>query len=136
MKRIMYLLVVASVAIGIASCSQKQEETPKWEYKTLVVEARPYNDFAIPMISYPQARLDTLGSQGWELVDVYTIVETVHPNFGDSKYVTGLQPNTRLNRVNYVFKRRVREGNKTESHFEIYEEQTEVVEAVATEAVE
>lgn len=136
MKKLIYLLFAIIIAIGIASCSQKQEETPKWEYKTLVVEARPYNDFAVPMISYPQERLDTLGSQGWELVDVYTIVETVHPNFGDSKYVTGLQPNTRLNRVNYVFKRRVHDGNKTESHFERYEEQTAVVEAEPVEVAE
>lgn len=136
MKKLFYLLMSLTVTIGIASCSQKQEEIQKWEYKTLVVEARPYDDFAIPMISYPQARLDTLGAQGWELVNVYTIVETVHPNFGDSKYVTGLQPNTRLNSVNYVFKRPVKEGNRSENNFERYEEQTEVVETVAAEAAE
>ena len=41
-----------------------------------------------------------------ELVDVYTIEETVHPNFGNEEYVTGLRENTRTASINYVFKRR------------------------------
>ena len=48
---------------------------------------------------------DTLGSKGQELVDVYTEMETVHPNFGNDKYVSGLQPNMRTSNVIYVFKR-------------------------------
>lgn len=51
------------------------------------------------------SQLNEMGSQGWELVDVYTMTETIHPNFGNSSYVTGLQPNVRTSEVAFVFKR-------------------------------
>lgn len=69
-----------------------------------------YSDFWARSIDVPQAEMDTLGAHGWELVDVYTRIETVHPNFGNEKYVTGLQANTRTAAVCYVFKRPLREG--------------------------
>jgi len=40
-----------------------------------------------------------------ELVDSYLEMETVHPNFGDSRYVTGLQPNVRPQRLVLIFER-------------------------------
>lgn len=50
--------------------------------------------------------LNMFGIDGWELVDVYTIVETSFPNFGSEEYVTGIRENTQTSSVNYVFKRR------------------------------
>lgn len=113
MKKVFYFIVAAFVALGLASCSkEKKEEGPqKWEYKTLIVYTYSVSDYFNPIIFYPKDRLDELGTEGWELVNVYTTIETAHPNFGDAKYVTGLQPNTRDNSVNYVFKRPVMKGN-------------------------
>jgi hypothetical protein len=45
-----------------------------------------------------------LGNEGWKLVDVFEIIEIVHPNFGNDDYVTGLQPNVRTSTVNFVLK--------------------------------
>jgi len=38
-------------------------------------------------------------------VDTVTEIETVHPNFGDEQYVTGLQPNVRQRSVTLIFKK-------------------------------
>lgn len=120
MKKIFYFIVAAFVALVVSSCSkEKKEEGPqKWEYKTLVVFTYSNNDFSRSSFAYTPDKLDELGNEGWELVDVYTLIETVHPNFGDSKYVTGLQPNTRDYSINYVFKRPCMEGNVESDHTE------------------
>ena len=110
MKKLVYILVTFVVALGIASCSKEKEEQQKWEYKTLTVWGDSYSDFWGRNIDVPQIEMDTLGAHGWELVDVYTRIETVHPNFGNDKYVTGLQANTRTAAVCYVFKRPLKEG--------------------------
>lgn len=49
--------------------------------------------------------LNKLGSEGWLLVISYLELETAYPNFGDYKYVTGLQPNIRPQRAILLFKR-------------------------------
>lgn len=74
-----------------------------------------FSDFSPKSVNVPHAKLDSLGADGWELTDVYTTVETVHPNFGNAQYVTGLQPNTRTAEVYYVFKRPVVAGDTTKS---------------------
>ncbi|MDE5829276.1 MAG: hypothetical protein K2H48_04720 [Duncaniella sp.] len=107
MKNIISLFVVFVLASAISSCSKDNDELQKWEYKTLAARVTEVNDFWANYIAVPQAEMDTLGAQGWELVDVYTKIETVHPNFGNKQYVTGLQPNTRTQGVYYVFKRKV-----------------------------
>lgn len=108
MKKLIFLLVVASMALGITSCSKKQEESQKWEYKTLISWAElpsQFDYFSNTSIPVPEEEMNKLGEDGWELVSVYTRIQTVHPNFGNDKYVTGLQPNTRTHGVFYVFKR-------------------------------
>jgi hypothetical protein len=107
MKKLIYILVAVMVVLRAASCSKKEEGRQKWEYKTLVASGLDLGLFSSRPDNIPHAALDTLGMAGWELVDVYTRTETVHPNFGDSKYVTGLQPNSRTAEVYYVFKRPV-----------------------------
>lgn len=133
MNKLLYFLMVAFLTLGIVSCSDRQEETQKWEYKTLIVYGSLNGDFYSRTHPVPVEKLDTIGSQGWELVDVYTKIETVHPNFGNAQYVTGLQPNTRTSCIHYVFKRPVKNGDQkdTRKHLEMVlaDENSEVVEA-------
>ncbi|MDD4760950.1 MAG: hypothetical protein PHU66_09100 [Bacteroidaceae bacterium] len=83
--------------------------TDKWEYKTITIngeEKENSSDFRAIDFEIPDSTLNVYGNQGWELAGIYTNIETVHPNFGDSRYVTGIQPNTRTLSVNYVLKRK------------------------------
>ena len=52
-----------------------------------------------------EERLDMLGLEGWEVVGSYLEMETAYPNFGDSNYVTGIQPNVRPQKVVVILKR-------------------------------
>lgn len=137
MKKLIYTIVTFAVALGIASCSTEKEGQQKWEYKTLTVWGDSYSDFYGRSIDVPQAQMDTLGAHGWELVDVYTRIETVHPNFGNDQYVTGLQANTRTAAVCYVFKRPLREGSERDKKKNKAECDTVVaVEEVAVEVAD
>ena len=75
-------LILACAALGtLTACNGTDSGKPvQWEYKQVAAE-------------------------GWELVACYDSIETVFPNFGDDKYVTGLQPNVRTSTVFFVFKR-------------------------------
>ncbi len=81
----------------------------KWEYKTITitgVEQKARADFLENSFFMSDKDMNELGTEGWELVDVYEKLETVHPNFGDDRYTTGIQPNVRTSEINFVFKRR------------------------------
>ena len=96
-------IIAFACVIALASCSQK------WEYKTVTVSGEKFEtmeDFLPKTFDIPDSTLSALGNEGWELVDIYTQTETVHPNFGNSQYVTGIQPNVRTSEVNFVFKRK------------------------------
>lgn len=95
------------MTILLSSCGEK-----KWEYKTVQVDGKEEFEFLDKFSSkdiYPTGKLNSMGEEGWELVEAYPITETVFPNFGDEKYVTGLQPNVRTKAVQYVFKREKKE---------------------------
>jgi hypothetical protein len=82
---------------------------PKWEYYSTCDEGSVESEFKSKYFSNGYSGtvdLDVAGSGGWELVDVYELTETAHPNFGNDEYVTGIQPNVRTEQVCYVFKRR------------------------------
>lgn len=130
MKNLIYIFLVTVVALGISSCNKK-EEPQKWEYKTIEVWGDNYGKFSARTQPIPKADLDALGAHGWELVSVYTLTETVHPNFGNEQYVTGLQPNTRTSAVCYVFKRPITETSEKN----VNAADSVAVEEVATEAV-
>lgn len=103
-KLFCFIFVAITMTMGFISCSKK-EKLQKWEYKTFITWGIDLGKFSALYIPIPQEEMDSLGSQGWELVDVYTRVGTVHPNYGSEEYVTGLQPNVRTTGVFYVFKR-------------------------------
>lgn len=136
MKKLFYLFVVVSMVFGTASCSKKEEaqkeKVQKWEYKIISewgIDRGSFDSKALPL---PEEELNKLGDEGWELVDVYTRIETVHPNFGNKEYVIGLQPNTRTEAVIYVLKRPKKEVNNDVNEVETteIEEQVEVVEEI------
>ena len=99
MKKVFILL---AIVITIASCSVKSN----WEYKIVTVDGESKSDFDPNSFAVSSDDLNLFGVEGWELVNVYTIDGTVHPNFGNSEYVTGIRENTRTESVNFVFKRK------------------------------
>lgn len=101
-----FIFIIALLLIGCQS-------NGKWEYKVLPV-SRDINLIVERESLYPStitpndSLLNALGLEGWELVSSYLEMETTHPNFGDSKYVTGLQPNVRPQRAILIFKRHLK----------------------------
>ena len=87
--------------------------TPKWEYKVVYIEATEtftYLEYEQnpSNIELTDAMINEYGLNGWELADSYLEMETVHPNYGDNQYVTGLQPNVRPQRLVLIFKKELK----------------------------
>lgn len=85
---------------------------PRYEYKVIKIAAdrksRTGEEALEPTsIHVDEKELASLGSQGWEIVATYLEVETAYPNFGDSKYVTGLQTNVRPQRLVVILRHRI-----------------------------
>lgn len=93
-------LIIALSILCLTGC------TTQWEYKIVTVDNSTDSDFRESNFKVTSSDLDLFGVDGWELVNVYTITQTQHPNFGDDKYVTGIRENTRTESVNFVFKRK------------------------------
>lgn len=93
------ILFGCALALMLSACGDK------WEYKRVEVSGIAVSELSSDVILDPTDELNKLGEEGWELVTSYTEVETVHPNFGNDKYVTGLQPNTRTSSVCFILKR-------------------------------
>lgn len=92
-------------AITLISCGPKEQV---WEYKVVKVagkDAERKADYGSLVYGDQTSMLNKMGKDGWELVDIYTEVATAFPNFGNSKYVTGIRENVRTSVVNFVFKR-------------------------------
>jgi len=86
--------------------------SPKYEYKTLEFYGKSPSRsgsgaFKYSSIDVDEEQLDDLGAKGWAVVTSYLEMETAWANFGSSKYVTGLQPNVRPQRLVVVLQRRV-----------------------------
>lgn len=104
MKRIILFCLVA-LSMILASC----DVNTKWEYKVVNIAGVEgfRGNFDGMSFNDPTGQLNNLGKEGWEVVTAYTEENTVHPNFGNSEYVTGLQPNTRTAVVNIILKRKL-----------------------------
>jgi hypothetical protein len=105
MKNAVFILAV----LLFISCSSKWENETKWEYKTISIKGEELESFGKQRANYfkvSDTELNSLGNDGWELTGMYEKIETVHPNFGDDRYVTGMQPNVRTSEINFVFKRK------------------------------
>ena len=90
----------------------KQLSSSKYEFKTLEVygsgpKRTGSGAFKFTSITLDASQLNTLGAKGWEVVGTYLEMETAWPNFGSAKYVTGIQPNVRTQRVVMVLQRRL-----------------------------
>ena len=115
MKKVFFLLLCAML---FSACAPTQKEQTKWEYKTLKVVGKENDNSYIggqflPLLFGDQTRtLNELGQDGWELVSTYSEIETVHTNFGNSDYVTGIRENTRTCVVYFVFKRPITNSNQ------------------------
>jgi hypothetical protein len=94
--------LIAILGLGISSCKSN------WEYKVVTVKGieKEVSKFDPNKFEVTDENLNLFGKDGWELVDIYETTETVHPNFGNDQYVSGLQPNVRTSEINFVFKRK------------------------------
>jgi len=84
--------------------------TTLWEYKTIRIYGSGYSRegseaFRYSSIFVSEDELNKLGNEGWELVSTVLEMETAFPNFGNSSYVAGIQPNIRPQCLICVFKR-------------------------------
>lgn len=89
--------------------SQDNEEVKMvWEYKEVVSYGdNIVKDYRDKSFSNKLKELNDLGQEGWELVGVYSTIETVFPNFGNEGYHTGMKSNTRTSKIVYLLKRQV-----------------------------
>jgi hypothetical protein len=97
--------IILITVLGLLSFSC----TSKWEYKTVSVkgeEQESLEKFQANTFDVSDESLNLFGKDGWELVGIYEKTETVHPNFGNDQYVSGIQPNVRTSEINFVFKRK------------------------------
>lgn len=110
MRQVTALVVGLLMACLLTGCGVQ-----KWEYTYYAVpapsmpgsnlDARVFFPDSANPDNEPIKGLNGLGNEGWEVVGVVSTLETVHPNFGNSDYVTGLQPNTRTREVVLLLKR-------------------------------
>jgi hypothetical protein len=103
------LLGLAVVGIFLNAILQLAQPTDApattWEYKTVEVPASSAEESSTRKVNLDLPELNSLGAQGWEVAGTWLEQETVHPNFGKSEYVTGLQPNVRPSRLVVLLKR-------------------------------
>jgi len=91
----------------------------KWEYtyvdiiaesnSSAIAMGAEYEKMSFKTIPDIDEELSIMGKRGWELVGIAVEHETVHPNFGENqKVVTGIQPNTRPQKMICILKRPLR----------------------------
>jgi len=100
------LIILLFCILVLLGCHSNE----KWEYKVLTISNQGYDRdghdaLKATKASPSESDLNKLGAEGWELVASYLEIETAYPNFGDAKYVTGIQPNIRPQSAVLIFKR-------------------------------
>ena len=108
-RQAIVLLGLALLLLLQFACTSRRT---RWEYKVVPITAASSSltgSAALKgtTLTPSEEHLQALGKEGWELATSYLEMETVWPNFGNDKYVTGLQPNVRPQRLVLVFKRPV-----------------------------
>jgi len=111
------LLLLAVAAVGLAAYGLFRP-APKYAYKVVSVQAQFSQDpqasaydkenaakLVSTSVDIKDEQLAVLGQEGWELVGTFLEVETTHPNYGNSQYVTGLQANVRPQKAVLLFKK-------------------------------
>jgi hypothetical protein len=111
------VLAVLQLARTEANASASELRTlllePRYEYKVVVLLAggnlsRTGADaMKASSVEVDDKELSKLGAQGWELVGSFLENETAYPNFGNDKYVTGLQTNVRPQRLVLLLRHRI-----------------------------
>ena len=128
-KSLVTLILLALAVLGIGASvvvqvlSWQDANAQAAELRTVMLEARyEYKVVAVAsnasgrtgedamkaaMVTIDEKELTRLGNQGWEIVTSFIEVETAYPNFGDAKYVTGLQTNVRPQRLILILRHRI-----------------------------
>jgi hypothetical protein len=106
------LLLALLLILTFWNSLKAEAVTPRFEYKVLEFMTESNERTGTGALKYSsiivsQDQLAALGNEGWELVSNFVENETAFPNFGDSQYVTGIQPNIRPQRAVLLFKRRI-----------------------------
>lgn len=104
----LFILLTGLVACGGDSSKGK---ATKWEYRTVTLAGYAEDEFSAKVTIPDSTEMNQLGEEGWELVSAYELLETTHPNYGNEKYVTGLQANVRTGGVVFIYKRPKQEAN-------------------------
>lgn len=96
--------------LTVSNITGLKDDDKKWEYKVVYLESTEIeeyieSDFNPKEVKLHESMINSYGENGWELVDTYLEMETSHPNYGNSDYVTGLQPNVRPQRLVLIFKK-------------------------------
>jgi hypothetical protein len=109
--KITTVILLLGIIISILVVSNNKNVGQDWEYKVVTTFPDVSSDRTgdgsglYAHIEPSEAMLNQMGQEGWELVTSYLEMETAYPNFGDSQYVTGIQPNIRPQAVVLIFKR-------------------------------
>lgn len=108
-----YVLIAIVGLIFLLFAWSSFKRQPRFEYKVIEFmassnERTGTGALAYSSVSISEAQLAEMGADGWELVDTMLEMETAYPNFGDTDYVTGIQPNIRPQRAILYFKRQIK----------------------------
>ena len=79
---------------------------PVYEYKVATVKST-YSSKHEAIIAEVDLHKILARYSDWELIETITEIATEHPNFGNSEYVTGLQPDVRTQQVKLIFRRKI-----------------------------
>ena len=123
MRKILLLFLLAPVlawgqqkTVGQKPITQPTNKQIKWEYFIYKVNPTPrdyeadyisgnYEDKEANFFNPDINVMDSLGCEGWELVNTYTELYTLYPNFGQEGYHTGIKENVKIKNICFVFKR-------------------------------
>lgn len=109
-KILLFLILAMLTILTVSNITGLKDDDKKWEYKVVYLESTEIeeyieSDFNPKEVKLHESMINSYGENGWELVDTYLEMETSHPNYGNSDYVTGLQPNVRPQRLVLIFKK-------------------------------